>query len=92
MNTGSNNVRVHVGPATYTGQNNFAFIADERVSVIGARVSRGGDSAVWARAIMTGSTMLVLRNEDGTPKWTPAIDGTDGCGVTHPPLQRTTER
>jgi hypothetical protein len=36
--------------------------------------------------------MLVLRNEDGTPRWTPATDGADGCGVNHPPLVRTTEK
>ena len=92
VNTGRGFARVHVGPATYIGQNNFSFLADERVSVIGARVSKEGSSAVWARAIAKGSTLLVLRNEDGTPKWTPAIDGTDGCGVNHPPLLQTTEK
>jgi hypothetical protein len=92
VNTGRDIVRVHVGPATYIGQQNFSFLNDDRVSIIGARVSQDGNSAVWARAIMKGSAMLVLRNEDGTPKWTPAVDGTDGCGVEHPPLPRMTER
>lgn len=90
VNTGRDFVRVHVGPATYIGQNNFFFLKDERVSIIGARV-RGG-SAVWARAITKGSVVLVLRNEDGTPKWIPATDGADGCGVNHAPLVLTTER
>ena len=90
VNTGRDFVRIHVGPATYIGQNNFFFLKDERVSIVGARVH--GGSAVWARAITKGSVILVLRNEDGTPKWTPATDGADGCGVNHAPLVLTTER
>jgi hypothetical protein len=92
VNTGRELVRIVAGPATHIGQNNFAFLIDERIAIIGARASGDGDAAVWARTIAKGSTMLVLRNEDGTPRWTPATDGTDGCGVNHPPLVRTTER
>jgi hypothetical protein len=92
VNTGRELVRVVAGPAMYIGQNNFSFLTDDRIAVIGAPVSHDGFTAVWARTIAKGSTMLVLRNEDGTPKWTPATDGADGCGVNHPPLVRTTER
>jgi hypothetical protein len=81
---------VALGPALFVGQNNFWFSADERVEIIGARMPRDGGT-VWARAVMKGSTILVLRNEDGTPKWAPPIDGTDGCGVAHPVLPRITE-
>jgi hypothetical protein len=61
------------------------------VEVIGAPTESDGHTTIWAKAIMKGSQMLVLRNADGTPKWTPATDGTDGCGVAHPPLPRATE-
>ena len=80
---------VRVGPAMFVGQENFWFFADDRLVVIGARAS-GDEGPIWARAIQRGSAILVLRGEDGTPKWTPATDGTDGCGVNHPPVQRTT--
>jgi hypothetical protein len=83
-------VDVALGPALFVGQNNFWFSAGDRVEIIGARVPRDG-STVWPRAVMKGSAILVVRNEDGTPKWTPAIDGTDGCGVAHPALPRITE-
>jgi hypothetical protein len=92
VNTGREFVRVVAGPAVYIGQNNFSFLLDDRISVIGVRVSHDGYTAVWARSIAKGSTMLVLRNDDGTPRWTPATDGTDGCGVNHPAQVRTTER
>ena len=92
VNTGKQIVRVAVGPAAYIGQNNFSVFIDERVSIIGARISRDGETVVEARTIAKGSAMLVLRNEDGTPRWIPAAGGTDGCGVNHPLLARTTER
>jgi hypothetical protein len=89
LDTGSDLVTVHLGPAMYIGQNNFFFLKDERVAVIGARV-RG--SGIWARAITKDGATLVLRNEDGTPRWVPAVDGTDGCGVNHAPVAVTTVR
>jgi hypothetical protein len=92
VNTGREFVRVVVAPAMYIGQNNFSFLTDDPVTIIGARVSHDGSTAVWARTIAKGSTMLVLRSEDGTPRWTPATDGADGCGVNHSPLVRTTDR
>jgi hypothetical protein len=92
VNTGQALVNVVAGPATYLGQNNFSFLLDDRIVVIGPRVSRAGYASVWARTIAKGSTMLVMRNEDGTPKWTPATDGADGCGVNHAPFVRTTEK
>jgi hypothetical protein len=88
IDTGHGFVTVHVAPAVYVGQQNFFFLKDDRVSVIGARVG----ASLWARAITKDSAMLLLRNEDGTPRWTPAIEGTDGCGVTHSPLVVTTEK
>lgn len=85
-------VSVHLAPATFIGQNNFWFFIDDQVEIIGARTLHDGNSAVWATTIRKGGTVLALRNADGTPKWTPAIDGTDGCGVNHLSLPRGTER
>ena len=81
---------VRVAPAMFIGQNNFWFFADEPLVVVGARVSPDANGPIWARLLQKGSAILVLRSDEGTPKWTPATDGIDGCGVNHPPLQRTT--
>ena len=80
---------VRVGPAAFIGQNNFWFFADDPIVVIGAKEPQS-DGTVWAKAIQKGSHVLVLRSDTGMPKWAPAIDGIDGCGVNHLPLQRTT--
>lgn len=85
-------VSVHVGPAMYIGQRNFWFFADDNVEIVGTRVESDGNVAVWAKAIQKGSDLLVLRGAEGAPKWKPADDGIDGCGVNHLPLQRGTER
>jgi hypothetical protein len=80
-------INIAVGPALFIGNNNFWFAAEDQVEIVGARV--GG--SIWARAVAKGPAILVLRNADGSPRWEPAVDGPDGCGVAHPPLPRTTE-
>jgi len=84
-------VSVHVAPAMYIGLQNAFYMADEQIEIIGAPMTVGGHTTFWAKAIMKGSSMLVLRDAEGRPRWTPAEDGTDGCGVNHPPLPRATE-
>jgi hypothetical protein len=85
-------VSVHVAPAMFVGENNFWFFADDQVEVVGRRIVHDGNAAVWATAIRKGRTLLALRNADGTPKWTPATEGADGCGVNHLLLPVGTER
>jgi hypothetical protein len=84
-------INVHVAPAMYIGMNNFSFLADDRVEIAGVSVFQDGNKSFIARAIKAGGKTLTLRAEDGTPAWTPAVDGTDGCGVAHPALPRGTE-
>jgi hypothetical protein len=92
VQTAEGMISVHLAPADFMGRNNMSFFMDDQVTIIGARVPFDGNVATWARAIQKGSAMLVLRNVDGTPGWTPATDGIDGCGVIHTPLPRGTER
>lgn len=81
-------VKVHVGPAMFIRMNNFSFMVDERVAVIGAPVSRDGDTALWARAITKDSQTLILRDADGTPRWPFATaEDPDGCGISHAPVR-----
>ena len=80
---------IRVGPAAFIGQNNFWFFADDSIVVIGAKEPQS-DGTILAKAIQKGSQVLVLRTDSGVPKWSPATEGIDGCGVNHLPLQRTT--
>ena len=81
-------VKVQLGPAMFIGMNNFSFMADDLILVTGAEVSHDGETAVWARQISKAGKTLVLRSDDGTPRWELATaDDPDGCGVTHDPVR-----
>jgi hypothetical protein len=81
-------VKVHLGPAMFIGMNNFSFLMDEQVLVIGSFVSHGGDIALWAREVHKDGKTLTLRSSDGTPRWPFATaDDLDGCGVSHAPVR-----
>jgi hypothetical protein len=92
LKTAEGLVSVHVGPAMYIGQQNAFFFADDEVEIIGTRTYEDGNVAFWAKAIQKGNTLIVLRNDEGTPKWTVTGDATDGCGVNHTALPANTER
>jgi hypothetical protein len=88
VTTNEGPVRVHVGPAMFIGMNNFSFLKDETVAIRGARVTRSGETAIWARLILKDGKTLVLRDDDGTPRWPRAtIEDPDGCGVEHAPIR-----
>jgi hypothetical protein len=80
-------VRVAIGPALFIAANNYYFFVDEQVSIVGAKAGTTGE--IWARNITKdGKTFLVLRDEDGTPRWERATeDDPDGCGVSHAPIR-----
>lgn len=81
-------VRVHVAPAMFIGMNNFSFLAGDSVTVRGSRVVKDGLPAIWAKLIVKEGRTLVLRDEDGTPRWPRAtLDDPDGCGVSHAPVR-----
>ena len=82
-------VEISVAPAVFIGQNNFWFFADDQVVITGAP-ERGSDGLLRARVVQKGSQLFVARTDAGAPKWTPANEGVDGCGVNHLPVQRTT--
>jgi hypothetical protein len=85
-------VNLQVEPALFCGAANFCFFADEQGEIVGTPMSIDGNKSFLAKAVQKGSAVLVLRSADGTPKWSPAIEGADGCGVNHPSLPRGTER
>jgi hypothetical protein len=81
-------VKVHVGPAMFIGMNNFSFLMDDKVKIVGSFVTHDGDVALWAREVMKGESTLTLRDPDGTPRWPRATaEDPDGCGVTHAPIR-----
>jgi hypothetical protein len=62
-------VTVLAGPASFAKDKGFSFAKDDKVEVTGSRVTYNGTKAIIAREIKKGGKTLVLRNEDGVPKW-----------------------
>jgi hypothetical protein len=93
LKTKSGLMNVHVSPAAYFGEKNVFFYADEEVELTGVKQFIDGNKSFLVRTIKKtadGKT-LELRDAEGKPRWTPATNGTDGCGVAHPALPRGTE-
>jgi hypothetical protein len=69
VKTEEGTVTVLAGPASFAKDKGFSFAKDDKVEVIGSRVKYNGAEAIIAREIKKGGKTLVLRNEDGIPKW-----------------------
>jgi hypothetical protein len=89
--TSAGMLNVHVAPALYIGMENFWFFADDKLEIVGVTSVADGNKAFIARTLNKGGKVLNLRNAEGRPAWTPATEGTDGCGVAHTALPRGTE-
>jgi hypothetical protein len=92
LQTPAGMLNVHVAPALFIGQQNVSYFADDRVAIVGVKAFIDGNVSFIARSITRDGKTLMARVADGTPAWTPAVEGTDGCGVTHLALPRGTER
>ena len=92
LKTPNGMVNVHVSPALYIGESNFWFFADDELEITGVKMFMDGNKSFIVRSIKKadGKT-LTLRGPDGKPLWKPAVEGTDGCGVSHTALPRGTE-
>jgi hypothetical protein len=84
-------LNVHVGPAMFIGMQNVSYYADDQVEIVGVKSFVDGNKAFIARSVTKDGKTLAVRSAEGTPAWTPAADGIDGCGVAHAPLPRGTE-
>jgi len=62
-------IEVHLGPATYVSSQGFAFAVGDEVTLTGSKVKVGEVDAVIAREVRKGDQALVLRDEQGFPRW-----------------------
>jgi len=67
--TGTEVIPVHLGPAWYLEHQDVVLAAGDKVSVRGSRVTYGGKPAIIAAEVTRGANVLVLRDEQGFPRW-----------------------
>jgi len=71
LRTAQGNVLVHVAPARFLRTQGIHFNPQDQVEVIGTRVRFQGQDAMLAREITRGSEVLIFRDHQGHPLWTP---------------------
>ncbi len=71
LKTESATIDVHVGPSTYLAQEGFSFTKGDEIEVVGSKIALGKGAALVARKITKDGKVLVLRDAQGFPRWTP---------------------
>lgn len=69
LKTDQEAIEVHVAPWTYLQEEGITFLANEGVTVIGARAKFEGKPVIIAREVKTSTTQIVLRDKAGKPVW-----------------------
>jgi len=67
--TGGELIPVHLGPVWYLEHQDLALVAGDKVTIRGSRITYQGKPALIAAEVTRGSDVLVLRNEQGFPRW-----------------------
>ncbi len=70
---------VHVGPAAFLKEKQFALSKGEPVEVTGSKVTVNGRPLIIAREISSGGKHITLRDSDGIPLW--SRGGMPGAGM-----------
>ena len=66
---------VHVGPAAFLAQNNFALAKGDKLTILGSKVQYVGSEFLIAREITKAGQSLKLRDGEGFPLWSGARRG-----------------
>lgn len=69
LKTEGKSLDVHLGPEAFLKKKGFTFAKGDQVEVTGSKAEFGGSEVMIAREVKKGSETLVLRNEQGIPKW-----------------------
>ncbi|HPA72164.1 MAG TPA: DNA-binding protein [Spirochaetota bacterium] len=65
---GTGSIEVHLGPASFI-EGKMSFAKGDTVTVEGSKMAMGSGNVIIAKKVTKGSSVLVLRNDDGTPLW-----------------------
>jgi len=69
LKTEDKTIDVHLGPEAFLKKEGFNFAKGEQVEVTGSKTEYAGSEAIIAREVKKDGKTLVLRNEQGIPKW-----------------------
>lgn len=67
--TATETIPVHLGPAWYIEHQDLVLAVGDQVSIRGSRITYQGKPALIAAEVTRGDESMVLRNEQGFPRW-----------------------
>ena len=62
-------IEVNLGLSSFLEEKKLTLAKGDSIAVTGSKVKRGDGFMILAREIRNGTQSLVLRSEDGSPKW-----------------------
>ena len=62
-------VEVHLGPTAYLAEGKLAVAKSDVGTILGSRVSMGGEMVMLAREVKKGGSSWTLRDASGRPQW-----------------------
>jgi hypothetical protein len=77
LDTANGPVDVHLGPAAWMTRQQFQVAKGDSLEILGSKVTVDGQPAFIARTVTRGDQTMVLRNENGIPRWS----GRGGAGA-----------
>jgi hypothetical protein len=64
-----NNKTVHLGPSWYINEQEVQLSEGDQVEILGSEVDYDGEDVIIARRVVKNGMTLLLRNENGIPRW-----------------------
>jgi hypothetical protein len=71
LKTDQGTMLVHLGPARFLAEQQFALKVGDTMSVTGSKLTTGKGAVVLAAEVKSGSRTLTLRDAQGVPVWRP---------------------
>lgn len=69
LKTNKETIPVHLGPAWYVENQDVELVRGDAIQVRGSRINYAGAPAIIAIAVHRGEDVLVLRDDEGFPRW-----------------------
>ncbi len=68
VKTEKETIGVHLGPEWFL-KNKISIAKGDSITAVGSRVKQGGEDVIIAKSVQKNGVTLVLRYDNGTPKW-----------------------
>lgn len=69
MKDGQNEIAIYLGPSSFLAKEGLQLHMQDSVKILGSRTQWSGSEIILARQVTAGHKTVILRNEQGEPRW-----------------------